>query len=152
MKCNYQIVRSRKGTPVIYFNGFRYGPVRNPKYPNKYWVCTSNQSSQCRARAVMKKNGNLWLKEYNYHYFIIPTRMGNPKLICSGYEYLGNRRNIEKQREYCICKNYSKSSCKARAVIYKEGGVSFSGTHNHPPPATTRNLFHRHINFKKELF
>lgn len=87
----------------------------------------------------------------NYHYFIIPTRMGNPKLICSGYEYLGNRRNIEKQREYCICKNYSKSSCKARAVIYKEGGVSFSGTHNHPPPATTRNMFHGHFNFKKVM-
>ncbi|KAK6629315.1 hypothetical protein RUM43_003132 [Polyplax serrata] len=66
-KSCYEIVRSKKGTFVIHYNGHRYGHVRNPKYPRKYWVCTSYQSSQCRARAVMMENGNLLLKECHSH-------------------------------------------------------------------------------------
>lgn len=60
------MVKSSRGTFLIKFRGFVYGMLKAHKGDKLYWRCTS-QREKCKARAIMHRDGKLYLKENHNH-------------------------------------------------------------------------------------
>ncbi|XP_039750423.1 protein tramtrack, beta isoform isoform X21 [Pararge aegeria] len=101
-------VRSQKGKPLIYLNGYTY--CSNPGHGwKKRWACSTH------------KNLQYWI-----------SKRGKPLIFLNGYTYCSNAKKAYKVR--WPCSTHKNRGCLAFVHTIQERLVFVKDHHTHPPP------------------